>query len=155
MGYYDYGDHGVAGLRRLVGRTVSEVRMGEYRLSFVTDQGVIAYEVDGDCCSHSYLHDFFGVQNLLENGPITAVDSIELDIDDRPIDEDNGYEFDDEYIQSYGFRLTTVSPNWGPVSSVFSFRNASNGYYGGLIFRIDSTEFTEDQVVLTGDKVGA
>ena len=39
----------------------------------------------------------------------------------------------EESIQVYGYRLITVSPNWGEVSSVFSFRNSSNGYYGGSI----------------------
>lgn len=71
--------------------------------------------------------------------------------------------YSSEYIQVYGYRLTTVSPKWGRVSSVFSFRNSSNGYYGGSIeSRVKGREYFQEELakkeygfqMLLGDKVG-
>ena len=78
-------------------------------------------------------------------------------------DDKTQYMGSSEYIQVYGYRLTTLSRKWGPVSSVFSFRNSSNGYYGGSI---DSKQFPVDYFtkqllkpelrlqILLDDKVG-
>lgn len=108
--------------------------MDEDTLTFVTDKGDFAYRVEGDCCSTSVFYDFYGVKNLLENGVVTEVKEVEL----HPIDivkEDNYSEKDkkgcDASIQVYGYQLTTISEKFGEVTSVFSFRNYSNGYYGG------------------------
>lgn len=107
---------------RLIGKKVERIFMNETHLQFVTDQGAITYTVEGDCCSHSYFYDFIGVKKLLENGPIISVK--EIDVGES---EDNG----GDYIQKYGFSITTESEKFGEMTSVFSFRNSSNGYYGG------------------------
>lgn len=54
-----------------------------------------------------------------------------------------------------GYRLTTVHPKFGEVSSVFSFRNVSNGYYGGWIEPVDLDVTKADQIKLTDDEVGS
>ena len=41
--------------------------------------------------------------------------------------EENKY----EVIAVYGFKFITVSEQWGEQTTVLSFRNESNGYYGG------------------------
>ena len=108
----------------LVGRKVEHVYMNYEYLVFDTDTGRFGYDVEGDCCSSSYFYDFIGVEKLLANGPIVSVK--ELNLDDPSNDADN-----DTVTQAYGFEFVTVHPNWGEQTSVVSFRNDSNGYYGG------------------------
>lgn len=106
----------------LVGRTITEIRATEDALAFRLEDGTIySYEVLGDCCSESYWHDFIHPERLL-NTPVLSVETV--DLDDPP-------STDWEFLQAYGFRFTTEDPRFGPVSSVVSFRNSSNGYYGG------------------------
>ena len=125
---------GLKGLNQLIGTKVKKVFMSSQFLRFVTDKGNFTFTVEGDCCSSSYFHDFVGLDHLRNNGPITKIEEIALDVDDKNKDE---Y----DVIQAYGFRFTTIHPTFGEVSSVMSFRNSSNGYYGGWL------EGTEDREV--------
>lgn len=122
---------------KVVGADVSAIYISEDYLVFETSKGIIAYQVEGDCCSHSYFFDFYGVRNLLDNGPVTAFEEISLspgDVGYRAETWENGVGWDAgeyEEVNVYGFRFTTTHPMFGDVSSVVSFRNSSNGYYGG------------------------
>jgi hypothetical protein len=118
-------------LKPLIGKKIRGIFMSSEFLVFITDdeqEPVIAYTVEGDCCSYSYFYDFYGVKNLLENGPIIEAEPVSLDDPENP--NDHG-----EWTVVYGYRLTTEHPMWGLVSSVFSFRNDSNGNYGGWMER--------------------
>lgn len=109
-------------ITNLTGRTVTEIRMTKRELAFVFEDGdARTFEVIGDCCSVSEWHDFHHPERLLEGRPITAVEELETQEDEQ----------EDELTQVYGYRFTTEHPTFGPVSSVVSFRNYSNGYYGG------------------------
>ena len=129
---------GIVYLKPLVGKKVQRVFFNEDYLKFVTDQGDFTYSVYGDCCSNSLFYDFVGVKKLLENGPVTAVEEVEMHPNDI---EETGESYpsyrdrkaEDEDIKVYGYRLITEHPEFGEQSSVFSFRNYSNGYYGGEI----------------------
>lgn len=112
----------VGGLESIVGAIVNRIAMDEDTLVFDTDKGLFAFTVYGDCCSLSYFYDFYGVDKLLGNGPVTEVHEVELDQSDVQ---------QRDYTQAYGFSLVTEHPTWGAQTSVFSFRNDSNGYYGG------------------------
>lgn len=86
-----------------------------------TDDKYIEFNVTGDCCSESWFSDFFGLNNLL-NEKVLFVTEIYLD---------DTYECDNErsrqsFDQVYGYKFVT---NKG--CAVLSFRNSSNGYYGG------------------------
>ena len=116
MGYFD-----TEKLQPLVGAKVTAISMTEDKLIFETDKGVFDYEVYGDCCSWSYFYDFVGAEKLLTNGPITGIKEVELESFEQ------GY----DYVQCYGYQLFSEHPVWGEQTSVFSFRNDSNGYYGG------------------------
>lgn len=122
---------------KIVGATVTGIHMSDDYLVLETSKGLMGYRVEGDCCSRSYFHDFYGVRNLLENGPVTAFEEVHLSAGDpgyRPDTWEKGIGWDEreyEEIKVYGFRFTTVHPQFGDVSSVLSFRNSSNGYYGG------------------------
>jgi len=131
----------------LVGKTISEIWWNHEYLLFVTDQGVIGYYVDGDCCSTSYFYDFYGVQNLLRNGPIVSTREIYLDSKW----DNNG----SELTQCYGFEFVTKHPTWGEVTSVLSFRNDSNGYYGGMMHHaILSPNMRDKLIQVTEDQHG-
>ena len=136
----------------------------EYVVVFVTDGGEkFPYEVEGDCCSHSYLFDFYGVKNLLNNGPVTKFEEYDLQAGDPGFHEceyteSSWYECllcGGESLQVYGYSLTTEHPVWGPMTSVLSFRNESNGYYGGWM---EATEWKWVKHMefesLTEDKIG-
>lgn len=114
--------------KKLIGKKITKVYINDGSLRFDTASGPVDYHVVGDCCSMSYFHDFLGVKNLIENGPVKAVEEIyELAVDE--VRE----RFEDSQNIMYGYRIVTESDTYGDVSSVFSFRNASNGYYGGEI----------------------
>lgn len=115
-----------AELARLVGRKIVSVDMGEDKLHFTDDSGdVLTYYVDGRCCSRSYFYDMHGKEKLLGNGPVVSVKEIELK-------DPNSHEGrHDEYVKAYGYEIVTEHSKWGEQTTVFSFRNDSNGYYGG------------------------
>lgn len=133
--------------KALVGKKITNIFMNEEALGFRdSDGGEYWFSVEGDCCSHSVFYDFYGVKNLLENGPITEVKEVELHPN---LSKDNkNYQ---EEIKVYGFQLTTESEEFGPVTSVFSFRNYSNGYYGGWLRHgasktVNVPEITDDVI---------
>lgn len=120
----------------LVGKKVLRIFLNEEYLQFVTDNGTLTYTVSGDCCSRSIFYDFYGVKNLLNNGPVTKWETVDLlpsDIVKGEYGSDKDKKDEDTEIQVYGYRFTTESPEWGEMSSVVSFRNYSNGYYGGTL----------------------
>jgi len=139
MSYIDrYNNLDEKGLASLVGHKVTAVEMSEERLVFTTDVGEFVYEVEGDCCSYSYFYDLIGKEKLIENGPVVSVGTIDLK---EPDDEDAER---DECVQVYGFEIVTEHPRWGEQTTVFSFRNASNGYYGGSMYLVSAPEVKVD-----------
>lgn len=129
-------------LTQLIGKTIKKIFMNHKYLKFETNKGTIVYGVDGDCCSYSHFYDFYGIKNLLNNGPIITTQRIE-------IDSKTLLNPGDDHTEAYGFQLTTMSPEFGEVTSVFSFRNESNGYYGGSLTNEKNTievspEITDD-----------
>lgn len=140
-------------LQELIGKKVERVFMSSDNLKFITDKGNLLYSVEGDCCSHSYFFDFYGVKNLLKNGVITDVKEVALHPN---LDKDNEKAYESGLLKIYGFQITTESPEFGEVTSVVSFRNDSNGYYGGSMSlesdvdqTINATELFEDVIDIT------
>jgi hypothetical protein len=125
------------GLEDMIGAKINNVAMSTEYLAFDTDKGTFGFCVVGDCCSWSYFYDFHGVHKLLVNGPVVSAEEIPLEADDYT---------GSECVQAYGYRIITESPVWGEQSSVFSFRNESNGYYGGWMepTNRDWTEFFQN-----------
>jgi hypothetical protein len=114
---------------KLIGSRIKKIFMNENYLRFETDKGVFIYTVEGDCCSQSVFYDFLGVKKLLSGNEVVSTKEINL----SPVKEDNkNYQ---ESISVYGFEIVTDDPNFGEVTSVVSFRNYSNGYYGGYMNR--------------------
>ncbi len=116
-------------LKNLIGKKVTRIFISLDDLRFETDGGNFTYHVDGDCCSNSFFYDFYGVKNLLKNGKIIEIKTVELLPSDVAAFNANG----SDETKVYGYQITTESKDYGDVTSVFSFRNISNGYYGGGI----------------------
>lgn len=137
MDYKDNAD-------RLIGRTIKRIFMNEDNLKFETDLGPIVFAVSGDCCSYSYFHDFIGVKKLLQGNPVTAVKEVDLEPTDSKVPVDR---HGDDVIQCYGYQIFTEDPQLGEVTAVFSFRNSSNGYYGGSLESApDDTEVSPEVI---------
>lgn len=147
-------------LEQLIGTKIERIFFNEDYLKLITDKGSFVFTVDADCCSRSIFYDFVGVEKLLKNGEVIEVGSIELEPDD--ISSAGGGMKDkkgeDDDIKVYGYKLVTVDPIFGPVTSVFSFRNYSNGYYGGELVsytgdREVSPEIFEDVIETQEDNI--
>lgn len=111
-------------MEQLIGKKITELRINEDQsvLAFYTDQGVIAYETRGDCCSETWFADITGVDALL-GGTVQTADEVSMD----------GYNVEDgrtrqDFDEAYGVKLTTDKGY-----SDIVFRNSSNGCYGGSI----------------------
>jgi hypothetical protein len=154
----------------LVGRQVERIYWGSGAVTFETDQGLVTFEVFGDCCSRSYFHDFIGVEKLLVNGPVVAAEQVRLlpgdpgHPDPAPLQDreaqavlealsppQDSYE---DCVRVYGFRFTTEHPVWGEQSSVIAFRNSSNGYYGGWMEVAEKPDILPFMTPITADVLG-
>ena len=128
-------------LSKLVGHQVKKVFMNSEYLKFVLEDGTeYGFAVEGDCCSTSYFYDFIGLDKLLTNKVVSAK-SVSLADDDPRAKLDATDGWDDE-IEVYGYEIVTEDPKFGEVTTVFSFRNASNGYYGGWMYDCDNVPST-------------
>lgn len=86
------------------------------------DETIIA-RADGDCCSHSWIEEIQGVEQLL-GSPVVSVEDVTLR---EPEDKTAGPEYGD-YTQFYGCKITTQKGY-----AMIDYRNNSNGYYGGSL----------------------
>ena len=127
----------------LVGKNVTRIRMSTDYLVFDTDQGYVGYTVEGDCCSRSYFYDMHGADKLLANGPVVSAKAVDVAL------YDNADGPNDDFVQAYGFEFVTEHPDFGEMTTVLSFRNASNGYYGGWMEKVDA--LTESDVAALVD----
>lgn len=133
-------------LKELIGKTVKKIYFNENYLKFETDSGNFVYGVRGDCCSTSYFYDFYGVKNLLNNGKIISIKEVELNPTDIEIGGNikKDKKLSDDDIKVYGYQLTTENEKFGEMTSVFSFRNYSNGYYGGYMEESNDKEVSPE-----------
>jgi hypothetical protein len=118
----------------LVGRTVTAVRIDEDDLIFETTEGPVGFRVEGDCCSTSFFYDLIGLDKLRGN-KVVAVNSIE---DENRLTEPTTEEYEQaECLAVYGYEFVSEHPEFGEVTTVVSFRNDSNGYYGGWMEQLE------------------
>lgn len=127
-------------IKLLEGKKIQRVFLNEDYLKFVTDQGIVLFTVEGDCCSQSVFYDFYGVKKLLENGKVILAEEVSLTPNDITTDgwEEKDKKSYQESIDVYGYSIVTEHPAFGQQTSVFSFRNYSNGYYGGWMEIVDA-----------------
>ena len=111
-------------MKELVGKTIQGVRVSEdqHVLMFDTDNGVVAYETYGDCCSETWFADITGFAALI-GGTVRSAEEIPLP--EYNVEDGRGRQESDE---AYGVKIITDK---GYADIVY--RNSSNGYYGGSI----------------------
>lgn len=140
--------------QNLIGKTVKRIFYNEENLKLITDEGEFCFTVHGDCCSSSMFYDFYGVKNLI-NSKIMKFENIDLrpsDIVKTGYDSEKDKKGADSSIEVYGFKITAENEQYGEITAVFSFRNYSNGYYGGWMEECSSREISPeifDDVILT------
>jgi hypothetical protein len=122
-------------IRKLIkGKTISAIRMNIHNLIIEFGDEYISLEVDGECCSVSEFYDFYGVNNII-NKKIIDFQDIALDPTDLKASRQPG-DYGNHDIKVYGYKIV-CKPNddFFETSNVavFSFRNTSNGYYGGSL----------------------
>lgn len=107
----------------LLGRKVLRVWLkSDTTLALSTDAGVLRYEVDADCCSESWFYRVLRADALV-GGRVVAV--LEGKTDDVDPEDGLGRQESDEVN---GYSILTDKG----VCEV-TFRNSSNGYYGGWL----------------------
>lgn len=108
----------------LIGKTVTRVFLSEdggaIRFDSSDGQSLIVH-ADGDCCSHSWIEEVQGVEQLI-GSPVVSVEDVG-DMPDRPGNRRGHYE---EEMAYYGCKITTEKGY-----ALIDYRNSSNGYYGG------------------------
>lgn len=114
----------------LVGKTITKVFLaddgGAIRFDLGDGTSIMA-RADGDCCSHTWIEEVQGLDQLL-NSPVVSVD----DVGDMPEKTGNSYNHDEEEMQYYGCKITTEKGY-----ALIDYRNSSNGYYGGNLAWMD------------------
>lgn len=133
MQFTGFGWNEEADGRSLVGRKVTQIRIDDEYLVFETESGRVMYTVSGGCCSRSYFYDIVGAGKLLANGPVTQFNQL-------PVTEAEQEGEWDDYVKVYGFEIVSEHPVWGEQTTVVSFRNSSNGEYGGWMSEIEDPD---------------
>lgn len=132
-------------MKELIGEKITKVFIDEENLTFETASGkVINYAVRGDCCSKSVWYDFYGLEGLLKGGVVIEANDINLYENEgiknfvterlSRVDVKNY----DLSIEIYGVAIVYDGGNYGERSAAVSFRNYSNGYYGGRYYQTNS-----------------
>jgi hypothetical protein len=108
---------------RLVGKIVEAVYLAK-------DKGAIRFDVrggdpiiaraDGDCCSHTWIEEVQGPEQLIEATVVS--------IEDVPMRDPVKNHKDYDSLQFYGCKITSDKG-----FCLIDYRNSSNGYYGGSL----------------------
>jgi hypothetical protein len=112
----------------IVGKTILAVEITQDRESvmFNTDDGVIKFVAEGDCCSRSWIEDFD--HEGIVGSTVTKIEEIEVPPSPDDLMDTKYPENQQDYDKAYFFKLTTTSGNF-----TIEMRNSSNGYYGGWL----------------------
>lgn len=139
----------------IVGKKIEKIRFNEEYLVFEFHDSVFAVGVEGDCCSTSYFYDFYGVEAIIGH---VVEDIVEIELD--PTDLKASHNGD--CIEVYGYKITCKNNGddddyniYGSTrTGVFSFRNDSNGYYGGYLCAVSEDFKYEHVPEITKDVLG-
>lgn len=117
------------GFKALVGKKITSLKTNPEHtyLVFKTEDEQIGYYSDGDCCSSSWFENISGLECLLGH---TVKEVLEREMPEsystKSEPDEDGYQYDIDYIQLYGWTLVTDKGRFD-----IEMRNSSNGYYGG------------------------
>lgn len=114
----------------LIGKVIHEVRIDpeNTEIQFITDEEVLSYYTYGECCSESWIQHISGLQALIGER-VLKVDEIEMpEINDG----EEGFSGRQYVDKIYSYKMFT-----GNGVCELEMRNASNGYYGGSLQKVD------------------
>lgn len=140
-------DH--AGLKGLVGRTITAVRLDQASdaVEFDTDEGVQRYEAEGDCCSSSWIEHMDNPAQILGSPVLSVLDNEmgedasahdrDCEVRDKPRPAQRDYDAPEpkcwcDCVQVYQYVVQTAKGHMA-----LEMRNSSNGYYGGTLYRAE------------------
>lgn len=117
-------------LKDLIGKKVKEIRMDSTNtyIQFETDQGVFSYITEADCCSESWINHISGIQALIGE-IVLKTDQIGMA---EILEGQEGFSGKQEVEKVYSYKIFTYQ---GVCE--LEMRNASNGYYGGSLEKVD------------------
>lgn len=108
-------------MQELIDKVIKEIYVNETGLIFITDSDErLYYQVDGGCCSSSYFSEIMHPESILGHR-IVKVDALEQESGEPTIQEEDII---------YAYRITS-DRELGLSNCIVTFRNSSNGYYGG------------------------
>lgn len=112
-------------MEELIGRKILSVGIDEEHdiLRFKTDAGPVFYMTENECCNWVYFNDILGIKEILGKvvNSITHHDCKDISHDSSAID------CLDEY-------MITLNSDTGRCD--ITYRNSSNGYYGGYCVNV-------------------
>ncbi|PEO25837.1 DUF7448 domain-containing protein [Bacillus wiedmannii] len=123
----------------LVGKTIEKVFVGndKWSLRFVTNDGVVEWDTENDCCNEVWF------EHLDDLDALTGATVFEVEDDGSGDWEDISEE--DEYGDVLERAFWKIKTNQGVCT--IEVRNSHNGYYGGRVNETSSEherEFFED-----------
>lgn len=110
----------------LIGKVVTAVFLADDggAIKFDIEDGeVIIATAEGDCCSHTWIEEVQGVDQIL-NSVIHSVEQV----GEMPELSGNRYNHYEEEMAFYGCKITSEKGY-----ALIDYRNSSNGYYGGWL----------------------
>lgn len=127
----------------LIEKFTEEDEIGGHRFGLLfTNNKIVIFEAEGDCCSETWFADFIGL-DYLRGKTLESIEDLELDIDTKKLSE-LGFQLDARYRQEverfYSLRINKRTE--------IIYRNSSNGYYGGSIGAVnvvDGDSFTDEE----------
>lgn len=126
-----------------IGKKIIKIEMSEdYLLIHFEGNDPLILGVEADCCSMSYFHDFIGAENVIGK-KLISIDSVYLNgatTQFKPPNDD----INNSVVKVYGYQIVATNDIYGELRAVFSFRNASNGYYGGEL-RLADRPLTDEE----------
>ena len=120
-------------LECLVGKTIKEVRIqpSNTYIEFDTNEGVFSYITDADCCSESWINHISGLQAIIGE-KIVKTEEIEMP---KIQEGQEGFSGKQDVDKIYSFKMFTSQ---GVCE--LEMRNASNGFYGGSLNKVDKLD---------------
>lgn len=122
----------MSGFEKLIGKTITGYQLSNNRetLAIETDQGEHVYDVEGDCCSHSWFESVDELDGVIGGKVLEAytVNMDEIESQEDTLRKLAQEESRDEHIQQYGHKIKTTKGH-----AIVEFRNSSNGHYGGYM----------------------
>lgn len=110
-------------LKSLIGKEVSKILVDNVHdeICFVTDDGLMSFICEGDCCSSTWIEHISGVSAMI-NATVISAEIVDIEtISDHPVHD---------CLQIYAWKIKTTKGYFD-----IDFRNSSNGYYGGSLKR--------------------